>query len=212
MPIEAGRGYRLEVGTALAAALTVTGISKALEAVVTATNTLANGDFVMFGQVDGMTELSFLTARVKTVTGTNFVLEGIDSTNWGTWTAGTCQRVTTWSTISTATSVDFGAGTVDNLDATTLVDISKQSLAGMLGLPDVSVNLFTDNQQAVQAYIDAQAILGNVLPFRAARASGQRRCWAGIPSTIGESPNVNQVIGGSMSIIVRSTRYVKYNT
>jgi hypothetical protein len=212
MPIEAGRGYRLEVGTALAAALTVTGVSKATEAVVTATNTLANGDFVMFGQVDGMTELSFLVARAKTVTGTNFVLEGVDSTNWGTWTAGTCQRVTTWSTISTATSVDFGAGTVDNLDATTLVDISKQSLAGMLGLPDVSVNLFTDNQQAVQAYIDAQAILGNVLPFRAARASGQRRCWAGIPSTIGESPNVNQVIGGSMSIIVRSTRYVKYNT
>ncbi len=212
MPIEAGRGYRLEVGTALAAALTVTGVSKASEAVVTATNTLAIGDFVMFGQVDGMTELSFLVARVKTPTGTNFVLEGVDSTNWGTWTAGTCQRVTTWSTISTATSVDFGAGTVDNLDATTLVDISKQSLAGMLGLPDVSVNLFTDNQQAVQAYIDAQAILGSVLPFRAARASGQRRCWAGIPSTIGESPNVNQVIGGSMSIIVRSTRYVKYNT
>jgi hypothetical protein len=212
MAIEAGRGYRLEVGTALAAALTVTGVSKATEAVVTATNTLANGDFVMFGAVDGMTELSYLTARVKTVSGSSFVLEGIDSTNWGTWTAGTCQRVTTFSTISTATSIDFGAGSVDNLDATTLLDVSKQSLAGMLALPDVSVNLFTDYVQTVQSYIDSQAILGNVLPFRAARASGQRRCWAGIPSTIGESANVNQILSGSLSIIVRSTRYVKYNT
>jgi hypothetical protein len=212
MAIEAGRGYRLEVGTALAAALTVTGVSKATEAVVTATNTLANGDFVMFGPVDGMTELSYLTARVKTVSGSSFVLEGIDSTNWGTWSAGTCQRVTTWSTISTATSIDFGAGSVDNLDATTLVDVSKQSLAGMLALPDVSVNLFTDYVQTVQSYIDAQAILGNVLPFRAVRASGQRRCWAGIPSTIGESANVNQILSGSLSIVVRSTRYVKYNT
>jgi hypothetical protein len=212
MPIEAGRGYRLEVGTALAAALTVTGISKATEAVVTATNTLANGDFVMFGPVDGMTELSYLTARVKTVSGSSFVLEGIDSTNWGTWSAGTCQRVTTFSTISTATSIDFGAGSVENLDATTLLDVSKQSLAGMLALPDVSVNLFTDYVQTVQSYIDAQAILGNVLPFRAVRASGQRRCWAGIPSTIGESANVNQILSGSLSIIVRSTRYVKYNT
>lgn len=212
MPIESGRGYRLEVGTALATALTVTAISKATEAVVTATNTLANGDFVMFGAVDGMTELSFLTPRVKTVSGTNFVLEGVDSTNWGTWTAGTCQRVTTWGTISTATSIDFGAGSVDNLDATTLLDVTKQSLAGMIALPDVSVNLFTDYVQTVQSYIDAQALLGNVLPFRAARASGQRRCWAGIPSTVGESANVNQILSGSMSIIVRSTRYVKYNT
>ena len=212
MTIEAGRAYRLEVGTALAAALTVTGISKAAEAVVTATNTLTNGDYVMFGAVDGMTELSFLPARVKSVSGTNFVLEGIDSTNWGTWTAGTCQRVTTWSTLSTATSIDFGAGSVDSLDATTLLDVSKQSLAGMLALPDVSVNLFTDNAQAVQAYVDGQAILGNVLPWRAARASGQRRAWAGIPSTIGESANVNQIISGSLTIVVRSTRYVRYNT
>lgn len=212
MAIEAGRGYRLEVGTALAAAITVTAISKATEAVVTATNTFANGDFVVFGAVDGMTELSFLVARVKTVTGTNFVLEGVDSTNWGTWSAGNCQKVTTFSTISTATSIDFGAGSVDNLDATTLLDVTKQSLAGMIALPDVSVNLFTDYAQTVQSYIDAQALLGNVLPFRAARASGQRRCWAGIPSTVGESANVNQILSGSMSIIVRSTRYVKYNT
>jgi hypothetical protein len=212
MAIEVGRNYRLEVGTALAAALTVTGVSKASEAVVTATNTLANGDFVMFGAVDGMTELSFLVARVKTVSGTSFVLEGVDSSAWGTWTAGTCQRVTTWGTLSTATSIDFGAGSVASLEATTLLDITEQKLAGMLALPDVSVNLFTDNAQAVQSYIDAQAILGNVLPFRAARASGQRRCWAGILKSIGESANVNQILGGSMSIVVRSTRYVKYNT
>jgi len=212
MAIEAGRGYRLEVGTALAAAVVVTAISKATEAVVTATNTLAAGDYVMFGQVDGMAELSYMVAKVKSPSGTQFTLEGIDSTNWGTWTAGACQKVNTWSTIAQATSVDFGSGSVDELDVTVLLDISKQAQAGMLAQPPVSVSLFADYAASAQTFIDTTAVAGTVVPFRATRPSGQKRVWAGIPSTIGESANVNAPITGSFNIIVRSTRYTKYLT
>lgn len=81
MGIEVGRNYRVEVGTTLAAALTVTAISKASEAVVTASNTYSAGDYVVFGAVDGMTELSYRVARVKSPSGTSFTLEGLNSTS-----------------------------------------------------------------------------------------------------------------------------------
>lgn len=214
MGIEVGRNYRLEVGTALAAAMTVTGISKASEAIVSGSGfSVVAGDYVLFGAVDGMAELSYVLGRVKatpTPTATAFTLEGIDSTNFGTWTAGTCQKVSTFATLSTATAIDFGAGSVESLDATTLLDVTKQSVAGLLAQPDVSITLFTDAASAVQTAIDTAAFAGTIMPFRATKPSGAKRCFSGIPSTIGESVNVNQIIGGSMTVVVRSNRTVKY--
>lgn len=212
MAVEAGRAYRTEIGTALASALTVTGISKASEAVVTATNTLVAGDYVMFGSVDGMQELSYIVARVKSPTGTQFTLEGIDSTNWGTWVSGGCQKVTTWTTIAQVTSVDFGSGSVNSLDATTLLDVTRISQAGLIALPDVSVNLFTDYSASAQAAIDTNAYAGTVIPFRFSKASGHKRLLAGIPSTVGESVSVDQLITGSFTVIRRSQRDTKYTT
>lgn len=210
MAIEVGRGYRVEVGTALAAALTVTAVSKASEAVITATNTLTNGDWVMWGAVDGMFELSFQVARVKAVSGTGFTLEGVDSTNWGTWISGGCQRVTTWSTLGQASAVDFGAPGVDELDITSLLDVTKMKLAGLVDQPAVSVQLFTDYSVSVQTAIDTAAYAATVLPFRFRKPSGQLRGFAAVPSAIGESVNVNQPIAGTLSLIRYSKRDIKY--
>jgi hypothetical protein len=216
MAIEVARNYRLEVGTVLAALSTVTGISKASEAIVSGSGfAVVAGDFVMFGAIEGMPELSYVVARVKatpTPTATAFTLEGVNSTNFGTFVSGGFQRITTFATLATATSVDFGAGAVESLDATTLLDTTRQSIAGLLAQPDISVNLFTDAVSTVQDYIDATAQAGSIVPFRATKPSGARRLFSGIPSTIGESVNVNQIIGGSFTVIPRSNRTVKYST
>jgi hypothetical protein len=213
MAIEVGRQYRLEYASVLAAAVTVTAISKASEAVVTASNTYANGDYVLFGQVDGMQELSYMVAKVKAVSGTNFTLEGVDSTNFGTWVAGGCQKVTTWGTIALATSVDFGSGSVDALDVTVLLDSTKQSQAGLIAQSDITVNLFSDYSASAQTAIDAAAYAATILAFRTTKSpSTNKRVWSGIPSTIGESVNVNQPITGSFTIINRSQRANKYLT
>lgn len=209
MAIEVGRQYRVEVSTTLATALTVTGISKASEAVVTASNSLVAGSYVLFGEVQGMSELSYRVARVKSPSGTSFTLEGINSTNWGTWTAGTCQLIT-WSTLSQATSVDFGAGSVESLDATTLLDTTRQSIAGLIAQPDVTVNLFTDYSQSVQTAIDTAALAGNIIAFKFTKQSGQVRALSGTPSTVGESVNVNQIISGSFTVVRRSVADTKY--
>jgi hypothetical protein len=212
MAIEVGREYRLELGTTLGTALTVTGISKASEAVVTAVNTLEAGDYVFFGEVQGMVELSYIVARVKTPSGSAFTLEGVDSTAFGTWTSGACQEVTAWSTVALATSVDFGSGSAEEIDVTVLLDSTRQVQAGLLAQPTISVNVFSDYSSAAQAAIDTRAYASTVTPFRATKKSGHKRLWAGIPSTIGESVNVNSPITGSFTIINRAARVVKYTT
>lgn len=212
MAIEVGRQYTLEVGTAVAAALTVTGVSKAAEALVTASNSLTNGDYVMFAAVEGMIELSYLVARIKSASGTNFVLEGVDSQAWGTWTSGACSKITTWSVLSQATSVDFGSGSVEEIDVTVLQDATRQTQAGLIAQPSITVNLFTDYSATVQSAIDTNAYASTVTAFRATKRSGHKRLFGGIPSTIGESVNINQPITGSFTIIQRSNRVVKYTS
>lgn len=211
MAIEVGRQYRLEYASALASALTVTGISNASEAVVTASNSLTNGDYVFFGVVDGMYELSYMLCKIKSASGSGFTLDGVNSSTWGTWTAGTCQKVNTFSTIAKATTVDFGSGSVESLDVTVLLDATRSNMAGLLAQSDVTVNLYTDYSEAAQTAIDAAAFAGTVLAFRTTKLSNHRRCFSGIPSTIGESVNVNQPISGSFTI-VRRGRDVKYTS
>jgi len=217
MGIEVGRQVRLEYGSALAAAMSVTGISKASAAVVSGTGfTVVAGDFVYLGEVEGMTQLSYVVARVAASPApgaTSFTLEGIDSTNFGTWTASTgVQKISTWSTISAATSVDFGSGSVESLDVTTLLDAARQNTAGLLSRADVTVSLFADYAAAAQTAINAAALAGTITTFRVTKASGHKRCFSGIPSEIGESLNVNQPISGSFTIVQRSNRTVTYLT
>jgi 3-oxo-5alpha-steroid 4-dehydrogenase len=70
----------------------------------------------------------------------------------------------------------------------------------------------------VSACIEAADRGASVLAFDrfggggATRKSGARRVWSGIPSTIGESVNVNQPIAGSFNIIVKANQYMRYTS
>lgn len=87
------------VATALASAKTVTGISNAAEAVVSATaHGYSNGDIVVIYSAWG--RLNFRAFRVKSSLADSFVLEGADTTNTEFYAvgagAGTVQKVSTW--------------------------------------------------------------------------------------------------------------------
>ncbi len=74
--------------TANGADLTITGITKANPAVVTATNTFSNGDIVFIKDVVGMPEVNDAIYTVAGVTGTTFQLSGVNSTAFGTYASG----------------------------------------------------------------------------------------------------------------------------
>ncbi len=145
MADEVGREYRLEVQSTVGTALTVTAITKANPAVATSTaHGLANGDYVMLTDVEGMVEADNLVARVANVGVNTFELEGVDSTNWGTFTSGNAKEVTAWQTVASATAIDYGAGSAEEIDMTRLLDTSRRVEDGILSLPAASVTLLAD--------------------------------------------------------------------
>ena len=121
--------------SALAAAVTITAISKAAPGVITATNTYANGDYVILN-VQGMYQLNGRVFRVVNVSGTNFQIEdvtggtGINTTNFDTFSSGTAQKITFGTSISTATSVDASGGDFDFIDTTVIHTNQKTQIPG----------------------------------------------------------------------------------
>jgi len=114
----------------LATAITVTAITKATEGVVTATNTLANGDFVVLSS-QGMRQLDDRVFRVKTVSGTGFTLEGEDTTLFDTFTSGTAQKLTFGTSITTATNINPSGGEFDMIDTTTVHVAQRSQMPGL---------------------------------------------------------------------------------
>ena len=67
---------------------TITAISQANPAVVTAVNTFNNGDVVLITNVGGMTELNGTLQTVANQAAGSFELAGVDSTSFGAYTIG----------------------------------------------------------------------------------------------------------------------------
>lgn len=116
--------------SAIGADITITAISKASEGVVTATNTLANGDFVAL-TVQGMFQLNDRVARVKSVSGANFTLEGVDTTLFDTFSSGTANKITFGTSLTTATSISSSGGDFDFIDTTTIHGNAKTQMPGL---------------------------------------------------------------------------------
>lgn len=147
--------------SALATSVTITAISKASPGVATATNTLANGDYVLLS-IQGMYQLDGKVVRVTAVSGSSFTLEGVDTTTFDTFSSGTAQKITFGTSITSATSMNASGGDFDFIDTTTIHVNNKTQIPG-LGNP---VNYSFDNlwdaadagQIAMKDASDAQAI------------------------------------------------------
>ena len=166
MANEVGREYRLEVQSTIDATKTITAISKATTAVVScASHGYANGDVVVLTNVQGMVEVNNLVARVANQASGTFELEGVNSTNFGTFTSGSVAEVTAFTTVTQSTGVDFGAGSAEEIDMTTLIDSTRVVDAGILSLPQITVNLFADPPATAQAAIEIVGTIVDQLVF-----------------------------------------------
>lgn len=117
--------------SALAAAKTITGITKANPGVVTsAAHGYANGDYV-FLSVQGMHQLNDRVARVAGVATDTFQLEGIDTTLFETFSSGTAEKITFGTSITSATTINAGGGGFDFIDTTTIHGNAKTQMPGL---------------------------------------------------------------------------------
>jgi hypothetical protein len=119
------------VQSALAAADTVTGITKANPGVATAVaHGFLNGDYVVLS-ISGMHQLDSRVVRVANKTNDTFELEGVDTTLFDTFSSGTAELITFGTTLATATSISASGGDFDFIDVTTIHDNVKKQIPGL---------------------------------------------------------------------------------
>lgn len=121
------------VQSALATAITITGITKANPAVVTYTGTdPSNGDYVIL-DISGMSQLDETIVRVANVNGVGntFEAEGFDSTLYDTFSSGTGQVITFGTTLSIVRGLQGSGGDFAEIDDTTIHDQVRTIIPGV---------------------------------------------------------------------------------
>lgn len=156
------KNVSVSMQSAIATAKTISGITKADPGVVSATaHGYSNGD-IIYLEVNGMYQLNERVARVASVTTDTFELEGIDTTDFDTFTSGTCQKVTLGTSIVTATSVSASGGEFDMIDTTTIHDNAKKQQPGLPSAISFNMEHIWDSsdtgQIAMKAASDAQSM------------------------------------------------------
>lgn len=171
--------------SALDAAKTITAITKANPAVATSTaHGFANGDIVILS-VQGMWQLDTRTARVANVTSNTFELEGIDSSLYDTFSAGTAQKITFGTTFSTIGDVSTSGGDFEMIDVTTIHDNVKKSIPGSASQVEVSGNFNWDPADLGQIAMKTASDARSMRAFRITFSDGAKWYFTGYPGFTG---------------------------
>lgn len=146
----------VDVQSALATAVEISGISKANPAVVThAGASPVNGDYVVL-DVEGMSDVDGRVFRVANVTSTTFELEGCNSTSFDAFSSGDFQVVTFGTSMTTATGLQASGGDFDFIDVTTIHDNIRKQVPGVASPAVYSFESLWDVADgALQAFKDA---------------------------------------------------------
>jgi hypothetical protein len=147
--------------SALAAADTISAITKANPGVATATaHGFSNGDYVYL-TINGMHQLNERVVRVANVAANTFELEGVDTTLFDTFTSGTAEAITFGTSITTATTVSNDGGGFDFIDTTTIHVNARTQTPGLSNAITYSMDHIWDpadaGQIAMKSASDAQA-------------------------------------------------------
>jgi hypothetical protein len=129
------------------AATATTALSNASECVVTATHSLAAGDYVVMASGWGL--LDQRVARVKSVSTTvSFVLEGVDTSDTNKYPAttgvGTFRKINTWSTLSQVKGISASGGAQQFADITSITDTVIRQIPTVKDAVNMTIDVFDD--------------------------------------------------------------------
>jgi len=106
------------LATVFATGVNITAATNATEAVCTATNTFAAGDYIEY--VGGWSKANGRVFRVKVATATSFTIEGLDTSDVSLFPAGagtgTARKVTTWVPVTGVVSAEVSGGDGKNVE------------------------------------------------------------------------------------------------
>ena len=186
MTIHVNSGLKLYMESAIAAATTITAISKAAPGVFSASgHTFANGDFVYL-EIQGMSELNGqLMKVVSIVASTSFQVAGVDGVTgldtslYSTFSSGTASKVTLGTSITGVQEFNFAGGDIKTADSTTVSDTSdKQVVVGSTAQSADMTMQWDPTNAAQQAMRAAYATLANK-GFKVVWPDGAWAAWYG---------------------------------
>lgn len=165
---------KIEMQKTLGSVKTITAISKAAAAVVTATHDFAVGDLILLQDVVGMTQINDRLVRVSAVSTTvSFTCEGLDSTNFSTYVSGgTATKITAFDTFSNVSSFNYPEPAPNKIDVTTVHDTTKKEVFGLDEAPQITMNLIADPLDTAVVNLRAASSAKATRGFRVTLQSG----------------------------------------
>ncbi len=176
----------IEMQSALAAPVAITGVTSANPVVITSANSFTGGEIVVLKAPGGLVELDNLQVRVANPTGTTFECEGLDGTSLGTYTSGgTVEEVTTFTSFNNATSFNFPEPNPNRIDVTSVDRTTKVEVFGLDDAPQITIPMNADPLQPhvlemrkaslakTNRVFRVTLINGNVLIFNGGVAGGR---------------------------------------
>lgn len=155
------KNVAVSMQSAIAAAKTITSITKANPGVVTATaHGFENGD-IIYLDIQGMHQVNEKAVRVAGKTTDTFQLEGVDTTLFDTFVSGSAAKVTLGTSVTTATTISSSGGDFDFIDTTTIHQNAKSQMPGLPNSATFTMDHIWDASDAgllaMKAASDAQA-------------------------------------------------------
>ena len=175
MTIHTNSGLKLYMESAIAAAKTISAITKAAPGVITsAAHGYANGDVVLL-EVQGMVELNGNLYKIVNVATDTFQVAGIDgatgidTTLFSTFTSGTAKKVTLGTSITGVQEFNFAGGDIKTVDTTTVNDVVDTQIVVGASAQSADMTMQWDPAAAAQ-----QAMLA---AFRTRANKGFKVMW-----------------------------------
>ncbi|HCZ15769.1 MAG TPA: hypothetical protein DHV85_14525 [Candidatus Accumulibacter sp.] len=185
------------------ASITITAISKAVAAVVTATNTLAVGDVVIFGTVTNMPEIAGLLGIVTAASGSSFTV-AIDSSGFAAaGTSGTAVPQT-FSKVGNVQDFTPDGGTATVIDVTNMDSLAKEKRQGLQDNGNYALTYDADDTDVGQLRLIAARAAQAVVVFKQYYPGGLKiRAWQGFVQKITEPvAGVDKVLRCSATLVV----------
>lgn len=158
--------------SAIAAAKTITGITKANPAVVSVTGHGYNDGDIVYIEAQGMYQVNERVFRVANKTTDTFQLEGCDSTDFDTFSSGSSYKLTFGTTISSAVDISASGGEFDMIDITTIHDQVKKEMPGLPSAISFTMNHIWDPSDAGQIAMKAASDIQGKRAFKFTFGSG----------------------------------------
>lgn len=200
------RNATVEMQSALGSDITITGITKASPGVVTASNSLSDGDIIVLSGIVGMTQLNGQVARVTSTSGSDFTLEGIDTSGYSTYVSGgVANEVSTFLSFDNVSQIDLPDSAPDELDITAVSDDERQVVFGHESAQKGTMSLIADplNSAVVEAAAASKA--GTRRAFRITLQGGYVVIFnAFVAGGTGFSGGVGAAATSTLSLTLRS--------